>query len=88
MMATYGEKLPRRRLGRTELMVPAVSLGGVGVGGLATRVEEDEAIEGVRYAVEQGIDYIDTSPFYRESERRIGIAIKDYPREKLILSTN
>ena len=86
-MATYGEKLPRRRLGRTELMVPAVSLGGVGVGGLATRVEEDEAIEGVRYAVEQGIDYIDTSPFYEESERRIGIAIKDYPREKLILST-
>ena len=86
-MTNYGEKLPRRRLGRTELMVPVVSLGGVGVGGLATRVEEDEAIEGVRYAVEQGLDYIDTSPFYRESERRIGIAIKDYPREKLILST-
>lgn len=86
-MATYGERLPRRRLGRTELMVPVVSLGGVGVGGLATRVEEDEAIEGVRYAVEQGIDYIDTSPFYAESERRIGIAIKDYPREKLIIST-
>jgi aryl-alcohol dehydrogenase-like predicted oxidoreductase len=86
-MATYGEKLPRRRLGRTELMVPIVSLGGVGVGGLATRVEEAEAIEGVRYAVEQGINYIDTSPFYVESERRIGIAIRDYPREKLILST-
>ena len=86
-MATYGEKLPRRRLGRTELMVPVVSLGGVGVGGLATRVEEAEAIEGVRYAVEQGLNYIDTSPFYVESERRIGIAIRDYPREKLILST-
>lgn len=86
-MATYGEQLPRRRLGRTELMVPVVSLGGVGVGGLATRVQEDEAIEGVRYAVEQGLNYIDTSPFYVESERRIGIAIKDYPREKLIIST-
>lgn len=86
-MTTYGERLPRRRLGRTELMVPVVSLGGVGVGGLATVVEETEAIDGVRYALEQGINYIDTSPLYAESERRIGIAIKDYPREKLILST-
>ena len=84
---TYGEKLPRRRLGRTELMIPVVSLGGVGVGGLATRVEEDEAIEGVQYAIEQGIDYLDTSPFYKESERRMGIAIKGYPHEKLIIST-
>ena len=86
-MTTLGEKLPRRRLGRTGLLVPVVSMGGVGVGGLATRVEENEAIAGVRYALEQGIDYIDTSPFYRESERRIGIAIKDYPRDKLIIST-
>jgi aryl-alcohol dehydrogenase-like predicted oxidoreductase len=86
-MASYGEMLPRRRLGRTELMVPAVSLGGVGVGGLATRVEEAEAIEGVQYALEQGLNYIDTSPFYEDSERRIGIAIKDYPRDQLILST-
>lgn len=84
---TYGEKLPRRRLGRTELMIPAVSLGGVGVGGLVTRVQETEAIEGVQYAIEQGIDYLDTSPFYKESERRMGLAIKGYPREKLIIST-
>jgi len=84
---TYGEQLPRRRLGRTELEVPIMSLGGVGVGGLGTIVEEAEAIEGVQYALEQGIDYIDTSPFYKESERRIGIALKGYPREKLILST-
>ena len=84
---TYGEKLPRRRLGRTELMVPAMSLGGVGVGGLGTQVEENEAIEAVQYAIEQDINYIDTSPLYAESERRIGLAIKGYPREKLILST-
>lgn len=84
---TYGEQLPRRRLGRTELMVPAISLGGVGVGGLGTQVEENEAIEAVQYAIEQDIDYIDTSPLYNQSERRIGMAIKGYPREKLILST-
>lgn len=84
---TYGDKVPRRRLGRTELNVPVLSLGGVGVGGLATRVEEVEAIEGIQYVIEQGIDYIDTSPFYKESERRIGLAIDGYPREKLIIST-
>lgn len=86
-MPNYGQQIPRRRLGKTELTVPIMSLGGVGVGGLATRVEEAEAIEGVQYAIEQGIDYIDTSPFYKESERRIGLAIEGYPREKLILST-
>ncbi len=86
-MATYGERLSRRRLGKTELNIPVMSLGGVGVGGLGTKVEEAEAIEGVQYAIEQGLDYLDTSPFYMESERRIGIAIKGYPREKLIIST-
>jgi len=84
---TYGDQLSRRRLGRTGLDVPVMSLGGAGIGGLGVDVEEAEAIDGVQYAIEQGIDYIDTSPFYKESERRIGIAIKGYPREKLILST-
>ncbi len=83
----YGKQLPRRRLGRTELTVPIMSLGGVGFGGLGTKVEEAEAIEGIQYALEQGIDYIDTSPFYGESERRLGIALQGYPREDVILST-
>jgi len=81
-----GARLPRRRLGRSELRVPAFSLGGYPLGWGGAQGEKD-AIEAVQYAVEQGLDYIDTSPFYGESERRIGLALQGVPRERLILST-
>jgi aryl-alcohol dehydrogenase-like predicted oxidoreductase len=81
-----GDLLPRRRLGRSELRVPVFSLGGYPLGWGGAQGER-EAIEAVQYAIEQGLDYIDTSPFYGESERRIGMAIAGLPRESLILST-
>ena len=81
-----GARLPRRRLGRSELMVPAFSLGGYPLGWGSAQGEKD-AIEAVQYAVDQGLDYIDTSPFYGESQRRIGIALEGVPRERLIIST-
>lgn len=87
MSETFGAKLPRRRLGRTGLMVPALSLGGVGLGGGYGDLPESEGIATVRYALEQGIDYIDTSPLYRDSERRIGLALEGVPRDSYILST-
>jgi aryl-alcohol dehydrogenase-like predicted oxidoreductase len=83
----YTRRLPRRRLGRSELVVPALGLGGVGIGGLHVEVGEEEAIETVQYAVEQGINYIDTSPLYGESERRIGIALAGVPRHSIVIST-
>lgn len=83
----YATALPRRRLGRSELMVPALALGGVGIGGLHVDVRERDAIETVQYAIAQGIDYIDTSPLYGESERRIGIALEGVPRQSIIIST-
>jgi aryl-alcohol dehydrogenase-like predicted oxidoreductase len=78
--------LPRRRLGRSELIVPAFSLGGypLGWGGAE---DERAAIEAVQYAVEQGLDYIDTSPGYGDSQRRIGLALEGVPRESLVIST-
>lgn len=81
-----GARLPRRRLGRSGLMVPAFSLGGYPLGWGGAEGEK-EAIEAVHYALDQGLDYIDTSPFYGESERRIGIALEGVRRDSLILST-
>ncbi len=86
-MTTPDTSLPRRRLGRTGLQVPALSLGGVGVGGLHERVAERDGIETVQYALAHGIDYFDTSPLYTDSERRIGIALEGVPRDRYILST-
>ncbi|KAL1522135.1 hypothetical protein AB1Y20_021776 [Prymnesium parvum] len=73
--------LPRRRLGKTGLSVTVVSLGGVGLGGtepdeLYGGVSDEVAIATVHRAIARGINYIDTSPLYRESERRIGLALE------------
>lgn len=82
---SFGHKLGRRRLGRTELMVPALALGGAGLG--SGEISDEDAIEAVRYAVQQDICFIDTSPLYGHSERRIGLALEEVPRQNLILSS-
>src|SRR5579862_4576441 len=67
--------IPRRKLGRTNMVVSDVSLGGVGLGGLRTVNADDAAIGTVKEAWGQGINYLDTSPLYAESERRVGLAL-------------
>jgi aryl-alcohol dehydrogenase-like predicted oxidoreductase len=80
-------QLPRRRLGRTGLMVPAIGLGGVGIGGAYGAVSERDAFATVHDALARGINFIDTSPLYADSERRLGLALEGVPRDRLILST-
>ena len=59
-------------LGRTGLKVKKLGFGGIPI----QRVDEAQAVETVRYVVEQGIDFIDTSRAYSTSETRIGMALK------------
>jgi aryl-alcohol dehydrogenase-like predicted oxidoreductase len=66
------QQLATRRLGRTDMVVTELALGGVGIGGLAGPVSEADAAGAVHRALELGINYIDTSPFYLESEARLG----------------
>ena len=68
--------LHRVRLGKTELMISVPALGGVGLGPIYGEVTEEDAINTVLRAVERGINFIDTSPLYGESEERIGAALK------------
>lgn len=84
-MSTQINQLIKRRLGRTELQVSSLSLGGARIGG--SNVTDDEAIETVHRAITLGMNYIDTSPLYGESERRIGLALSDGLREKIYLAT-
>lgn len=58
--------LPRRRLGRTNMMVTTISSGGVGI--------QDPAI--LERAIELGINYIDTAPAYGDSETVFGEVMK------------
>ncbi len=85
-MSTQTNPLPRRRLGRTELEVTCLGMGGAGLG--RGDVTDDEAIEAVHRAIDLGINYLDTAPLYGESERRVGLAFADSGwREKIYLAT-
>ena len=84
-MSIQPQPLPLRRLGRTELEVTCLGMGGAGVG--RGDVTDDEAIEAVHRAIDLGINYLDTAPLYGESERRVGLALADGWREKIYLAT-
>ena len=84
-MSTQIHPLPRRRLGRTELEVTCLGMGGAGLG--RGDVTDDAAIEAVHSAINLGINYLDTAPLYGESERRVGLALADGWREKIYLAT-
>jgi predicted aldo/keto reductase-like oxidoreductase len=68
------------RLGKTELKVKRLALGGIPI----QRVSEAEAAGMVVYAVEKGIDFIDTSRAYTTSEHRIGLAMRQVGRKPVL----
>ena len=84
-MAEHKKELQKRRLGRTELKVTCLGLGGARIGG--GDATDDEAVETVHRAITLGMNYLDTSPLYGESERRVGLALADGWRDKIYLAT-
>ncbi len=84
-MSTQTHPLPLRRLGRTELAVTCLGMGGAGLG--RGDVTDDEAVVAVHRAIDLGINYLDTAPLYGESERRVGLALANGWREKIYLAT-
>jgi len=74
-----------RRLGRTEMTPKAI---GLGCGHLGDPQRPDqEAVATVRGAIERGIDFVDTSPYYGVSETRVGLALAGGWRDKVYLQT-
>ncbi len=78
-------ELERRRLGNTGMTPKALGLGCAFFGG--GNVSDEEAVAGIRHAIELGLDYLDTSPLYSESERRVGLALEGGWRERIYLQT-
>ena len=70
------------RLGKSGLMVSRVGFGGIPI----TRVSYEEAERCLHTAIDLGINFIDTAIGYRDSEEKIGRAIKGC-RENLIIAT-
>jgi predicted aldo/keto reductase-like oxidoreductase len=79
-------QMPYRRLGRTGEMVSIVGLGGYHI---AIQKEEQESIQLIRTAIDQGINFMDNSWDYNDgiSEVRMGKALQDGYRQKVFLMT-
>jgi len=78
-----------RRLGRTGLELPILSFGASSLGQEFRSVTLDEALRSVRVALDCGLNFIDTSPFYGRgmSEVLLGIALRGVPRDSYTLCT-
>jgi L-galactose dehydrogenase len=81
--------IPTRPLGRTGLQLPILSFGASSLGGEFRSVKIDEALASVRVALDLGLNFIDTSPFYGRgmSEVLLGVALEGVPRESYTLCT-
>lgn len=81
--------IPTRPLGRTGLQVPILSFGASSLGAEFRNVTLDEVLGSVRAALECGLNFIDTSPFYGRgmSEVLLGVALKGVPRDSYTLCT-
>lgn len=81
--------MQRRRLGKTDLELPILSFGASSLGAEFRGVTLDEVFASVRTALELGLNFIDTSPFYGRgmSEVLLGVALKDVPRDDYLLCT-
>ncbi|MEK6259150.1 MAG: aldo/keto reductase [Planctomycetota bacterium] len=78
-----------RSLGQTGLKLPALSFGASSLGAEFRSVDIGEAMSAVHAALDVGMNFIDTSPFYGRgmSEVLLGVALRGVPRDKYILGT-
>jgi uncharacterized protein len=67
---------------RSGFLVPQANIGA-----MRLPRDTDEAVALLRHAIDLGMRYIDTSRGYGDSEIKIGKALKDGYRQKVILST-
>lgn len=76
-------------IGKTGMRVSNLSFGASSLGGVFHGIREDEGIRAVHVAVDNGINFIDVSPYYGhlKAEMVLGKALKEIPRDKYYLST-
>ena len=81
--------MQRRPLGKTGLTLPVLSFGASSLGQEFRQVDVNEALRSVRVALDCGMDFIDTSPYYGRgmSEVLLGVALRDVPRDRYLLGT-
>jgi aryl-alcohol dehydrogenase-like predicted oxidoreductase len=83
---TISNEMPYRILGKTNERVSAIGLGGYHLGHPS---DPADAIRIVRSAIDRGITFMDNCWDYHlgESEKRMGLALRDGYRQKVFLMT-
>ena len=78
-----------RILGKTGLKVSALGFGGSPLGGVFGQVEEGDAIAAVHAALDAGVNFFDTSPYYAltKAETVLGRALRGIGRDRYFLAT-
>jgi 1-deoxyxylulose-5-phosphate synthase len=78
-----------RHLGRSGLLVSRLCLGTMTFGNKDWGCDQETSSAIVRQFVEGGGNFIDTADGYSggESERMLGVALKDYDRDHLVIAT-
>ena len=81
--------MKRRSLGETGLELTTLSFGASSLGAEFRNVDLNEALRSVHVAIEKGVNFIDTSPFYGRgmSEMLLGRVLPEIPRESYYLGT-
>lgn len=81
--------MEKRALGKTGMMLSRLSFGASSLGGVFHAVKEAEAIDAVFTALDNGMNFIDVSPYYGyyRAETVLGKALRQLPRDKYYLST-
>ncbi len=82
-------RLPRRRLGRTDVKLTVLGLGGSTIGNLYRPVSERDATATIESGWRAGIRYFDTAPLYGSGlgEHRVGRVLGQHRRDRFVLST-
>lgn len=81
-------QLGRRRIARTDLAVTEYGIGSAAIAGLFEAVPEEQGRATIRAALDAGIGYVDTAPFYGygKSEHLVGDVLR-HRRGDVVLSS-
>lgn len=81
--------IPTRPLGHTGMTVPILGFGAATLGGSYGPIALGEAERAVRTALDAGMNFFDTSPYYgrTESERALGHCLRGVARNRYIMAT-
>src|SRR3954470_18090029 len=78
-----------RLLGNTGMQLPIISFGASSLGQEFRKVDINEALRSVQVALDAGMKFIDTAPFYGRgmSEVLLGVALREIPRDRYFLGS-